>query len=383
MSTTFFHKPGLPIINQSTLNQVGISSGGRVKPQTTSNAKVIFSGSTSSGHNKDGHLYWVASSIGALSLFGTADYVYSGGGKYNWSGELISVIVLGVTANGVAVDSSGNIYIAHLIKDSEVVSKYNSAGVKQWGVDTGNGAYGIALSYDELHVGVVGGNQAWSLNANTGAEEWEYNATQVVSHNIYGVCFDAFGNMYIGTHQTRTFIQVRKLDTGGNNVWGSGEVSSGDAQGYNIYSLVIDHATGYLYGAWEDTLATRLARVFKIDITDGTVIWKVASSGTNNMKGRQVAIDSDDNLFAARGGGSEIDKTDGSAIWEIDSVDRSVVACEGKTAVPNWDDLTVYIVGDIVIYDGTIYECIQNHIAGDDDEKPGVGVNWENYWVVA
>jgi len=39
-----------------------------------------------------------------------------------------------------------------------------------------------------------------------------------------------------------------------------------------------------------------------------------------------------------------------------------------------------YVVGNTVSHGGADYFCIQAHYVGEDDEEPGVGVNWANYW---
>lgn len=59
----------------------------------------------------------------------------------------------------------------------------------------------------------------------------------------------------------------------------------------------------------------------------------------------------------------------GQVVWDADDVDA-------------WLTATGYVVADFV-KDGwdNIYRCIQNHTSGASSE-PGVGANWEDYWVL-
>ena len=46
-----------------------------------------------------------------------------------------------------------------------------------------------------------------------------------------------------------------------------------------------------------------------------------------------------------------------------------------------WETATVYNYDDYVINDGLVYRCMYTiHTSGDDDEEPGTGANWEDYW---
>lgn len=46
----------------------------------------------------------------------------------------------------------------------------------------------------------------------------------------------------------------------------------------------------------------------------------------------------------------------------------------------DWATSTNYIAGDGVANDGSSYICTVAHTSGSDDEEPGTGANWENYW---
>lgn len=49
-----------------------------------------------------------------------------------------------------------------------------------------------------------------------------------------------------------------------------------------------------------------------------------------------------------------------------------------------WDNFTSYEVHDFVTNDGDYYYCKDDHTSDDaeaDDNEPGVGTNWEDYWI--
>jgi hypothetical protein len=57
------------------------------------------------------------------------------------------------------------------------------------------------------------------------------------------------------------------------------------------------------------------------------------------------------------------------------------VSFTGYTLRGAWVVTTVYSIDDAVTNGGETYICIQGHTAAAADE-PGVGVNWEDYWVL-
>lgn len=67
-----------------------------------------------------------------------------------------------------------------------------------------------------------------------------------------------------------------------------------------------------------------------------------------------------------------------SAEWADTSGDDKFGDSFSYTA---WVTLTVYAADDYVSNNDLIYKCTVAHTAGDDDEEPGVGANWEDYWI--
>ena len=64
--------------------------------------------------------------------------------------------------------------------------------------------------------------------------------------------------------------------------------------------------------------------------------------------------------------------------WESIVKNVSIV---GYTLRGGWLVTTGYVVDDAVTNGGETYACIQDHTAAAGDQ-PGVGVNWEDYWVL-
>lgn len=57
------------------------------------------------------------------------------------------------------------------------------------------------------------------------------------------------------------------------------------------------------------------------------------------------------------------------------------VLITGYTLRGAWVVTTVYALDDAVTDTGETYVCIQGHTATAND-RPGVGVNWEDYWIL-
>jgi len=189
---------------------------------------------------------------GIISTFagnGTAGYSGDGGAataseiSYPW---------------GVAVDGSGNIYIA----DSFVVRKVNSSGIISTVAGTGlpgytgdggaataatmNGAEGIALdAFGNLYIAEVNNNCVRMVNtagtistiagngtaANTGDGS---PATASELYNPRSVTVDNLGNIYIGVSGSR----VRKINTSGT----ISTFASSGLSGATVYSLYTDNS---------------------------------------------------------------------------------------------------------------------------------------------
>ena len=160
-------------------------------------------------------------------------------------------------ANGVATDSSGNVYVTGGTKgglDGNTsagntdlfVVKYNSSGTKQWtkqlgssGLDSANGIT-IDSSGNVYVTGVTFGGLDWNTSAgandlfvvkynSSGTKEWTEQLGSASSDSANGVATDSSGNVYVvgGTkgnlngisNSGRTDAFVIKFHSSGTRQW--------------------------------------------------------------------------------------------------------------------------------------------------------------------
>jgi len=212
---------------------------------------------------------------------------------------------------GVAVDSSGNLYIAD--KDANIVARVSQGGTLT--VVAGNG-----------HAGFAGdGGPATSASLNSPC----------------GVAVDGSGNFYIADTNNK---RLRKVSGGTiSTVAGNGtEGFSGDggpatsAQLIYPYSVAVDGA-GNLYIA--DTLDNRIRKV------SGGTITTVAGNGGNGFSGdggpatsaalndpQGIAVDSAGNLFIADTRNSRIRKVSGGTITTVAGNGTGILSGDGGPA---------------------------------------------------
>ena len=196
---------------------------------------------------------------------------------------------------GVALDGSGNLYIAD--RDNQRIRKVDSTG----------------------NITTVAGTGTSGFSGDGAA------ATAAQLHNPYGVALDGSGNLYIADRDNQ---RIRKVDSTGNitTVAGTGTSGfSGDgaaataAQLHNPYGVALD-GSGNLYIADRDN-----QRIRKVDSTGN--ITTVAGTGTSGFSGDgaaavaaqlrapwDVAPDGSGNLYIADRGNRRIRKVDSSGV---------------------------------------------------------------------
>lgn len=149
--------------------------------------------------DKDGYIYVVESPYNAGRVF-----------KYKSDGTYMATIGSEdfATADSVAIDGSGNLYVTDMTK--HCVRKYDSSGsfVKEWGKS---------------------GNESGSGNG-------EFSSPM-------GIAVDTSGNVYVADYDNS---RVQKFDSSGGYIsqWGSSGTGNGE---FNFpYSVAVD-SSGYLY----------------------------------------------------------------------------------------------------------------------------------------
>jgi hypothetical protein len=333
--------------------QIGGASAG-VSPSSIfvdSSANVYVAGQAGDG-GVDGN-----------TLVGSEDMIVT---KFNTSGVKQWTKELGVSGAftsgaGVAVDSSGNVFVAGSTQGNldgntltgtmdMFITKYNSAGTKQWtkllGVSskrTEGAAIALDSSGNAFVVGITNGNlDSNTLTGTTDTFVVKYNTSGtkqtsflfgVASAATYGrsVSIDSSGNIYIGGDtsgaldgNTQTGIEdafVTKMSASGGKFWTK---LLGAATHYTYASSLTTDDRGNLYligttnGAVDGRKLTGSQDVYVIKYNvAGKKQWtKQYGSSGNSLSGSGIGADSKGNIFI---GGSTVKSIDGQNLIGLES----------------------------------------------------------------
>jgi hypothetical protein len=235
------------------------------------------------------------------------------------------------------------------MSDFEIVQLQNPTIFQIVGGLNYKGAYNAGASYSIGDVVYYEGSGYVSIvDANQGNAVTDNSKWQLVAHK---------GDTGSQGNQGDTGVQGDKGDTGSTGPTGAkGDTGSTGSQGDKG-----DTGASGSQGAKGDTGSTGPTGA-KGD---------TGNTGSTGAKG-------DTGSTGAKGDTG----SDGSPGAKGDTGDKGDTgAAGGEVAWQGaWATSTVYAVDDTVENDGSAYICIQAHTSGSDDEEPGVGANWENYW---
>jgi len=303
---------------------------------TDSSGSVYVSGTTYGG--LDGN-----TSAGNADLFVVK---YNSSGTKQWTQQLGTSST--DTANGVATDSSGNVYVAggtyggldgnnNAGNDDLFVVKYNSSGTKQWtrqlGTEEYDEARGVATD-SSGNVYVVGGTKG-RLNGisnsgrtdvfvikfnSSGTRQWTKPLGTWQNDLANGVATDSSGNFYVAgftyqdldgnTSAGKADLFVVKYDSSGTWQWTkqNGTDRYDEARGVATDSSGNVYVTGYTDGGLDGNTSVGKADLFVVKYnSSGTKQWtkQLGTSSTYNAKG--VDTDSSGYVYVTGGTHGELD----------------------------------------------------------------------------
>jgi len=258
---------------------------------------------------------------------GTRNYAvvkYNSSGTKQWSHQGAAA----TDANGVATDSSGNVYVAAENYDNISVIKLNSTGAKQWTKQLGSGSTGMDIPYaiatDSSDNVYVAGYTDGDLDGNTsagsadlfvvkynssGTKQWTKQLGSSSTDRAYGVAADSSGNVYVAgytsggldgnTNAGYTDLFVVKYNSSGTKQWTRQLGSLGNDYAYGVAadSSGNVYVTGYIMGNIEGGLDGNTGAggndIFVVKYnSSGTKQWTRQLGSSVGDRAYGVAIDS-------------------------------------------------------------------------------------------
>ena len=229
--------------------------------------------------------------------------------KYNSSGVLQWKKSLGTGSsyehiNGLAMDSSGNIYAASYMGYKPAVIKLNSSGNTIWQrqYDKSGSSAGVAIdSSDNVYlVGDTdgagqGGDDILLIKYNSsGTSQWERTLGSSISQRGYDLAVDSSDNIFVvgRTHSGTIYsgdedVVLAKYDSSGNLLWHRQLGGSGMDSYYD--GIAIDNSDN-VYLSIMNTGQTLTA--VKYD-NDGNIQWQNSLNTTGTEYNKNMAVDPD------------------------------------------------------------------------------------------
>jgi len=276
-------------------------------------------------------------SAGANDLFVVK---YNSSGTKQWTKQLGSVS--SDFANGVATDSSGNVYVAggtyggldgntSAGNTDLFVVKYNSSGTRQWTKQLGTAEYdearGVATD-SSGNVYVAGGTKG-NLNGNSnsgrtdlfvikynssGTRQWTKQLGTWQTDLANGVATDSSGNVYVtgvtyrhldgNTSAGSADLFVVKYNSSGKKQWTKqlGTSSRDHARGVVTDSSGNVYVTGDTYGGLDGNTNAGYNDLFVVKYLDnGTKQWTKQLGTSSDDLASGVATDSSGNVYVTGG----------------------------------------------------------------------------------
>lgn len=221
---------------------------------------------------------------------------YNSSGSLQWQRQLTN----SSRGNAVAVSSAGNVYVAGSSFSTFTgiqVAKYNTSGTLQWQksltVADQSGANGIALDSSE-NVYVVGNTKASGTPFagivakynSSGTIQWQRKITDSSDVEYLGVAVDSSGDVYVAGYYAATTnnLQILKYNTSGTLQWQKSLLNAEFGQSITL-------SGSFLYVVTQTS--SNISVIAKYD-TSGNLQWQ--RSLTANQ-GQGIASDSTGNIY--------------------------------------------------------------------------------------
>ncbi|MDY0151476.1 MAG: SBBP repeat-containing protein [Candidatus Cloacimonas sp.] len=239
----------------------------------------------------------VTSSFGSTSLtvIGSSDvFVAKLDGNGNWLWAKNAGGSYSDRGNGIAVDSSGNVYLTGYFYES---ASFGSTSL------SGSGYYDIIVAKLDSN-----GNWLWAKKAGGLYDDRGSGIAVDGAGNVYMTGYfsgtASFGSTSLAGSGSYSDIFVAKLDSNGNWLWAKQAGGSSDEYGYGIavHSSGDVYLTGYFSGnaSFGSTSLTSSGGydifVAKLD-SNGNWLWAKQAGGSNDDYGNGIAVDSSGNVY--------------------------------------------------------------------------------------
>lgn len=265
---------------------------------------------------------------------GTFIFKFGGSGSSN-PGEFVAPA-------GVAVDSAGNIYVTESFSDrtNDFVQKFNSSGtlLTSWGTQgAGNsqffGAAGVAVDASgDVYVADPGNHRIQKFTSagafitkwgSNGAGDGQFSGPQ-------GVSVDSSGNVYVADTLNN---RIQKFDSSGTFITKWGSAGSADGQFSSPCGVSAD-TTGNVYVS-----DTGNSRIQKFSST-GTFLeaFGASGSGDGQFSGPQYcAADATGDIYVADTGNDRVQKLGTAPVVVANAGTDQTVECAGSLTAVNLD----------------------------------------------